>query len=216
MRPDSEQPTTAPPARERILLAAKSLFADGGFENTSTMSIARGAQTSESQILKHFGSKEGLLEAIFEDGWRRIGEAYGTLAYLPSPGAKLQALVGLVLSRLEEDEQLKKLFLMEGRRIRKEGHMILITHGYRDLIKLIDGLLKEMHDLGQLRDDLNLQAMRSALVGMIEGLMRDRMLATLTDYPAAFNSDEIRRVFLHVLQSFASFPVKVIGAKNQA
>jgi AcrR family transcriptional regulator len=204
-------------ARERILLAAKNLFAKGGFENTSTMSIARAAQTSESQILKHYGSKEGLLEAIFDDGWRRIGETFGTLEYLPSPSAKLQALVGLVLSKLEEDEQLKKLFLMEGRRIRKEGHMVLMTRGYRDLVRVIDTLLEEMRDLGQLRADLNLHGLRSALIGMLEGLMRDRMLAGSSDYPAAFDSEDIRKLFLHFLQSFLSFPVKVMGAtKNQA
>src|ERR1700681_2838963 len=66
-------------ASDRILQAAKMLFAQSGFENTSTMSIARMAQTSESQIVKHFGSKEGLLEAIFEEGWKHIGEAYGAL-----------------------------------------------------------------------------------------------------------------------------------------
>ena len=53
------------PGAERILHAAKILFAVSGFENTSTISIARQSQTSESQIIKHFGTTEGLLEAIF-------------------------------------------------------------------------------------------------------------------------------------------------------
>jgi hypothetical protein len=79
-------------ASDRILHAAKTLFAQAGFENTSTISIARLAQTSESQIIKHFGNKEGLLEAIFEEGWKHIGEAFGALEYVPSPSSKLQAL----------------------------------------------------------------------------------------------------------------------------
>ena len=102
------------PASDRILLAAKALFAQSGFENTSTISIARLAQTSESQIIKHFGNKEGLLEAIFEAGWKHISEAFGALEYVPSPSSKLQALAGLILAKLEEDEQLKLLFLLEG------------------------------------------------------------------------------------------------------
>ena len=68
-----------PSAAERILHTAKALFAEHGFENTSTMSIARQAQTSESQIVKHFGTKEGLLEAIFEDGWKHITQAFGAI-----------------------------------------------------------------------------------------------------------------------------------------
>src|SRR5260221_7117348 len=117
-------------AADRILQAAKMLFAQSGFENTSTISIARLAQTSESQIIKHFGSKEGLLEAIFEEGWKHIGEAFGALEYVPSPSSKLQALVGLILTKLEEDEQLKELLLLEGRRIRREGQWVLMTLAY--------------------------------------------------------------------------------------
>jgi AcrR family transcriptional regulator len=190
-------------AADRILQAAKMLFAQSGFENTSTISIARLAQTSESQIIKHFGNKEGLLEAIFEDGWKHIGEAFGALEYVPSPSSKLQALAGLILAKLEEDEQLKLLFLMEGRRIRKEGHMVLMTRGFLELVKTVDRLLKEMRDLGQLRTDLSLEAMRSALIGMLEGLLRDRMLAARISYSAGYSAEDIRRLFLHVLSSFS-------------
>ena len=189
-------------AADRILHAAKLLFAQSGFENTSTISIARMAQTSESQIIKHFGNKEGLLEAIFEQGWKHIGEAFGALEYLPSPSSKLQALVGLILAKLEEDEQLKVLFLLEGRRIRKEGHMVLMTRGFQALVQTADRLLIEMRDLGQLRSDLHIEGIRSALIGMLEGLLRDRLLASRIPYSATFQSEDIRRLFLHVMNSF--------------
>ncbi|MGC2697049.1 MAG: TetR/AcrR family transcriptional regulator, partial [Candidatus Angelobacter sp.] len=189
-------------AADRILHAAKVLFAQGGFENTSTISIARLAQTSESQIIKHFGNKEGLLEAIFEQGWKHIGEAFGALEYLPSPSSKLQALVGLILAKLEEDEQLKILFLLEGRRIRKEGHMVLMTRGFQSLVQTADRLLKEMRDLGQLRSDLHIEGIRSALIGMLEGLLRDRLLAHRIPYSANFDAEDIRKLFLHVMNSF--------------
>jgi AcrR family transcriptional regulator len=200
---------------ERILRAAKALFAVSGFENTSTISIARLAQTSESQIIKHFGHKEGLLEAVFEDGWRHIGEAFGALEYIPAPSSKLQALVGLILTKLEEDEQLKRLFLLEGRRIRKEGHMVLMTEGFLRLVKTADRLLKEMRDLGQLRSDLHIEGIRSALIGMMEGLLRDRMLASSIAYSASYNGEDIRKLFLHVLNSFSATHETSAGqAKN--
>jgi AcrR family transcriptional regulator len=198
--------TTKGPAAERILKAAKVLFAESGFENTSTISIARMAQTSESQLIKHFGNKEGLLEAIFEEGWNHIAEAFGALEYIPAPSAKLQALVGLILSKLEEDEQLKQLFLLEGRRIRKEGHMVLMTQGFLRLVNTADKLLKEMRDLGQLRSDLHIEGIRSALIGMMEGLLRDRMLTGRIPYSSSYNAEDIRKLFLHVLYSFSASP----------
>lgn len=202
-KPDHEH-ISKPAAAERILHAAKALFAESGFENTSTMSIARMAQTSESQIVKHFGTKDGLLEAIFEDGWKHIAQAFVAIEYLPSPGSKLQALVGLILTKLEEDAQLKQLFLFEGRRIRREGRMVLMTQGFLQLVRTADRLLKEMRDLGQLRSDLHLEGIRSALIGMLEGLLRDQMLATRIPYSASFNAEDIRKLFLHVLNSFSA------------
>jgi AcrR family transcriptional regulator len=206
LKPDRNPAAGKASAAERILLAAKALFAESGFENTSTMSIARAAQTSESQIIKHYGTKEGLLEAVFEEGWKHIGQAFGAIEYLPSPSSKLQALVGLILTKLEEDSQLTQLFLLEGRRIRREGRMVLMTQGFLQLVKIADRLLREMRDLGQLRSDLHLEGIRSALIGMLEGLLRDRMLATRIPYSASFNAEDIRKLFLHVLNSFSASP----------
>ncbi len=61
-------------SHDRILRSAKHLFARNGYENTSTVAIAREAGTSESQLMKHFGSKQGLLLAIFDRGWAGIIE----------------------------------------------------------------------------------------------------------------------------------------------
>ena len=112
--------------------------------------------------------------------------------------------MGLILTKLEDDQQLMLLFLLEGRRIRKEGHMVLMTRGFLALVTTVDRLLKEMRDLGQLRSDLHIEAIRSAMIGMMEGLLRDRMLSNRIAYSASFNAEDIRKVFLHVLNSFST------------
>ena len=56
-------------SRTRLLQAARSLFARNGFEQTSTSAIAREAGTSESQLVRYFGTKAGVLDAIFEEAW---------------------------------------------------------------------------------------------------------------------------------------------------
>ena len=50
--------------REKILQSALELFANEGYQNTSTSKVAHKAGVSEGLIFKHFQSKEGLLEAI--------------------------------------------------------------------------------------------------------------------------------------------------------
>src|ERR687898_40350 len=56
-------------SRDRLLKAAKRLFAAQGYEQTATSAIARAAGTSESQLMRYFGGKAGLLEALFDEAW---------------------------------------------------------------------------------------------------------------------------------------------------
>ena len=188
-------------SRERILHAAKTLFAERGYDNTSTVAIARMAGTSESQLVKHFGSKEGLLEAIFDDGWAAMSE--GLLALQGRPGPeRLRAMMDLVLRRLQHDPELKELMLLEGRRVRKEGHMIMLTRGFMDFVGSIDSVLEEMRAAGRLRPDLPVEVARSALMGMFEGLLRDQLLARRANYHASYSDAQLRQVFDLVLASF--------------
>lgn len=58
--------------KEKILQAALQLFAKEGFFATSTSKIAKVAGVSEGLIFRHFGNKEGLLQAILEEGENRM------------------------------------------------------------------------------------------------------------------------------------------------
>jgi AcrR family transcriptional regulator len=200
--PDSERARTGS-SRDRILLAAKQLFAERGYENTSTVAIARLAGTSESQLMKHFGSKEGLLEAIFDSGWTRLAEALAALRQAPSPVDKLRLLLDTTLAGFERDPELKKLLLLEGRRVRREGRMVLTTEGYLAYVGVIDQILEEMRDAGQLRGDLNPQAVRSALIGIFEGILRDQMLADKDGFPSTATVADLRQLFNLFLPALA-------------
>jgi AcrR family transcriptional regulator len=190
---------------DRLLNAAKTLFARRGYENTSTSAIARAAGSSESQLMKYFGCKEGLLEAIFDASWEDINGKVGELLGGPSsPLEKLHLLVDVMVSALESDPEIKLLMLLEGRRVRKEGEQVALSKGYREFVRLTDGVLGQARATGHLRRDLQAEAVRSALVGMVEGLMRDRLLAARSDYPAHYNSKHIRTLIRAVLACIAS------------
>lgn len=57
-----------------IAQTAERLFAERGFDNTSTQLVAKEAGVSEALIFKHFGSKDKLLEYLIKNGYRRIVE----------------------------------------------------------------------------------------------------------------------------------------------
>src|SRR3954471_5570893 len=144
------EPARAPSSRDRILMAAKQLFASRGYENTSTVAIARLAGTSESQLMKHFGSKEGLLEAIFDAAWAQLSTRFAALQSIKSPREELNLLLETFLNALETDPATKELMLLEGRRVRKEGNLVVLTRGYLQFVQLVDTILTELKIGGEL------------------------------------------------------------------
>jgi AcrR family transcriptional regulator len=58
--------TPTPSTRDRILAAARELFAAGGFKGTTTAAIARRAKVNEALIFRHFPGKTDLYAAILQ------------------------------------------------------------------------------------------------------------------------------------------------------
>jgi AcrR family transcriptional regulator len=190
-------------SRDRIREGARALFAERGYEATTTAAICRLAGTSQSQIIKHFTNKQGVLEAIFEYAWEQLNPAVQlAIERDPSPTHKLKTVVDMALSFLQKDRNLRTIFLLEGRRIRGDGHMVVLVPGFLDFIKILDGVLKEMNTRGELVPNVHPQAVRSALMGAFEGLLRDQMLARSSRFPAAYSEADFPAVFSTFLSAF--------------
>jgi AcrR family transcriptional regulator len=192
-----EPATRVVPVRERLLESAKILFSIHGFENTSTAAIARQANTSESQLIKHFGSKEGLLEAIFEQGWQNLDFISQAVQVLPSPADKLRMMFELVLQTLERDQALKELMLFEGRRIRKagSGSDILVTSGYLRFSAAVEQVITQLTADTPMAEKASPAALTSAFIGMFESMLRDQVLARRANFHFTSSPTEIRAIF---------------------
>jgi TetR/AcrR family fatty acid metabolism transcriptional regulator len=187
----------------RMLAAAVRLFSLQGFAQTSTAQVAREAGTSESQLIKHFGSKEGLLLEIFEGTWRQLNlEAAPLVAADGPPGERVRVLMRFVLKRLEQQPEVKRLMLFEGRRVRAGG--LSLTAGFRQFVERLDGLLRQARRGGQLRQDLSVPVVRSLLIGAFEGLLRDRIMARESGYPAAYSGRDIQRAMDALIDTFVA------------
>ena len=179
-------------SRERSREAAKSLFGQKGYESTSVSEIARLAGTSESQVIHHFGGKAALLRAIFEDAWEQINRAIRlAIAKSRSPLDKLTLCFNIVLAALEKDAGLGTLLLLEGPRLRRGQHMIVLTQGYQQFIEILDGILKEIADRGELAEQIKPEAFRSGIIGLVEGMLRHQLLARTSGFPASFSEADI-------------------------
>ena len=189
-------------SRDRLREAAKALFAERGYETTSTAAIARLAGTSQSQLIKHFTNKEGLLEAIFDHSWQQINPAIQMATQaIEDPKEKLRIVLGMVMNYMEKDRAQRTLFLLEGRRIRGSSHVVAFVPGFREFVRTLDGILSAMSEKGELAPGVHPQAVRSALMGALESLMRDQLLSKTSKFPASYTDDDIRAVFLRLMNA---------------
>ena len=134
-------------SHDRILRSAKHLFAKMGYENTSTVSIARDAGTSESQLMKHFGSKQGLLVAIFDRGWSRVVERVKATNHSASPADRVVSMLSAATIEFENDPQFKILAALEAQRVRKDSSDVVVSGGYRRYRDLYRRLAERSHSV---------------------------------------------------------------------
>ena len=197
-------------------MAARRLFALNGYENTSTVAIARDAGTSESQLMKHFGSKRGLLAVILDRGWNCIMARLQTAPLNAAPADRLFHILEEFVIELENDSDLKNLMVLESGRVRKDNRDVIVSTGFQQYADRVTAALTEMRAQGQINSDVNLEALRAAFMGMTEGLLRDQVLAQRSEFRATYTSDELRKVLRAMLSSFVGeelgHPLKAVNS----
>ena len=191
---------------ERLLSAAKSLFARYGYEQTSTAAIARQAGTSESQLVRHFGSKRGLLVAIFDRGWEGLNKPPARPESI-DPAKAIESLLGHFIGSFERDQELAFLLLFEGRRIREGGQDFQLSVGYREFVRRFEDLIRVGQRSGTFSAHVSAAVLSAALLGAAEGMMRDRLIAAREGRPARSSSQQVKRVFRLLVSAATGQPV---------
>ena len=198
----SETPTAS--SRERLLEAAKRLFAAHGYEQTATSAIAREAGTSESQLMRYFGGKIGLLEALFEDAWAHLN-ARVARATKTSPSNRDALLMAMqtIVTTLSRDADLATLAMFEGRRIRGEDARVRVSRGSSHFADTVRALVRKAQNEREIDASLDANALTSALLGAMESMIRDRLLAK-SGAARGFAEREIRRTLEAMLNGVAA------------
>ena len=180
----------------RLLGAGKSLFARLGYEQTSTAAIARSSGSSESQLIRYFGGKAGLLEAIFNEAWNTLNQELPRQIEASAHGRDaILRVLQLMTEAFGRDHDIAFLFLFEGRRIRGNGSEVVLSEGFVRFYELVQTLIARGQADGSFRTDISKLVMASALLGAAEGMIRDRLTAERTGQPNPFDDNEVKITF---------------------
>ena len=90
--------------QEKIINAALELFASEGYKPTSTSKIAKKAGVSEGLIFRHFGNKEGLLEAILKEGEERAKHLFADIVLETDPKEVIRKTLEIGIS-MDKDKE---------------------------------------------------------------------------------------------------------------
>lgn len=187
-------------SRHRLRAAAKTLFAQRGYEATAIADITRAARTSHSQFLKYYSGKEGLRREILEEHWSELNRSV-TLAMssVPSATEKLKLALNMFITLLDNDQEFRTILLLEQTAARERGEAI-VAGKYREFVATLDDIIQEMKDSGELQRKVNLLAFRAALIGSIEGMVRGQLLA-YSNFPAHYSVEQVRSTLSMLISS---------------
>lgn len=187
-------------SRDRLLASGKTLFGRQGYEQTSTSAIAREAGTSESQLVRYFGGKSGLLEAIFNEAWSGLNDEVVRHTTEAEHGRDaILRILTLIMETFGRDHDIAFLFLFEGRRVR--GNTLTLSKGFLRFYDLLHQLIERGQRDGSFRSDVSMNVIASALMGAAEGMMRDRMIAERNGEPAGYEEAGIRKTFVSMVNA---------------
>lgn len=155
--------------RQRILVAAKEVFAERGLEATLD-EIARHAGLGVGTVYRRFPNKEALIDALFEEGFAQILELTEQALADPDAWAGLTRLLTRMAEVQAADFGLRDVMLSESYGLDRIAQM-------RDQIKpMMERLVERAQEQGSLRADFRatdimaVQLMISATVEFTHGV----------------------------------------------
>lgn len=164
-----------------ILKSASELFAELGFNATSTKKIAKNAGVSEGTVFNYFASKNDILIAVISEMYAELTEnAKNGIAQYSSTLERVQFLAENHVHITAGDNALllRLIYVYMNTDLHLFEHLettalYKLNHSYT---KIFDGVILEGIRHGEIRDDTNLSAIRDLFFGGLEYAMRTLML----------------------------------------
>lgn len=125
--------------QEKILDEALRLFAENGYNATSTSQVAKAAGVSEGLIFRHYGNKEGLLQAIVKLGEESLKKLFAEIIFQTEPKAVIRKTIEMPFSVSDAEHGFWRLQyklkweLKEQNHAKMEPLLVALTNAFKKL-----------------------------------------------------------------------------------
>ena len=156
--------------RTKIREAAAKLFAEKGFENTTTRDIAGAAGINNASLYYYFDSKEQLLYQILEEVIRTGLERMTEIEQSPRPLKEKLALTLRIHTTAAVDFDKMKLLVHDQRSL-SPGHREELNQKQSEYVSRLIAILQQLQDQGEMLD-IDLTVCAYAFFGMVSWAYR--------------------------------------------
>jgi AcrR family transcriptional regulator len=166
-------PRTSGDTIERLFQAATALIGEHGYAATTVDEIVEKAGVAKGTVYYHFKSKSELLEALLEDGLRRLAAGFrADIAEATTATEALSVLVHAELLYVSQYQAFAKLVMSEMWRVDRDWRDSLRTLR-EEYVQVIAEVIETGMSTGEFSPDLHVQTAASALFGMLASAALD-------------------------------------------
>jgi len=157
----------------QILESAERLFADKGFDGTSVREIAKDSNVNLAMISYYFGSKEKLMEAIFNYRINSSFFATKTVADDKSinPVKKIEILIDTIIDKVSEKECFHRIMVRQQVLSKDDIVTKLMNESRMRNIELINEIVKEGQALKLFKKKVDTPLLVITLIGTVYQMM---------------------------------------------
>ena len=153
--------------RSKIIASAVELFNEIGYAATGLGDIIERAEMTKGALYYHFDSKESLATAIIEEGGARLAEAFRSITTSSAPTLESMIHGVFVVADLLSTDQIAR---SGTHLLRAFGEFNQAAAGtYRGWVAEMTERTRQAIDEGDLRSDLDPQAVGETIVGSMLG-----------------------------------------------
>ena len=183
----------------KIIEAAKELFLENGYHETSMSAIAQNADLGKGTLYWHFDSKDDLFQSIVTREAKSILRELNEIKKKDLSAEEImKKFIKLRLKRIDENKKTTQMF-MDGENFINEELKKTMIDIFRSFIDILEDIIKRGINEGIFHTS-NPEKAASAFLGMINGICSTIIFENRGDIDIEENTEFIYELFLNGLQ----------------
>lgn len=196
----------------QIMETAENLFAEKGFNGTSVRDIAEKAQVNLAMVSYYFGSKEKLLEALFDHRGESVKVKLETIIERADLTAmqRVHLLIDNYIEKIMSQQCFHRILAREQVLNNAPATADLILQMKKRNLELIGRLIQDGQKKGEFRKNIDIPLMMTTMIGTAHSLITTKHYYRELNKLQDLSEDEFEKLLRKKLSNHLKFLFKAM------